>query len=243
MRGMTQKQVGDKCGMPDSAVRKYERGVIVPKYDTLERISFAISVSFRFLLGAAPFNDMTLLHQMKGVILANLNKRGLIVIGNKILDDISRYEYYELVDTHIASIEHDEKHGRLNIEFKNQYLTDIEKLQETKKEIDDFIEYEERQLTPERLTSFSSKYPKFISFLTSIGWEVELNENNEVLMTDTDDKSLTWTNSYWYSIDALDYLRRSIEDKIYHDITNEWSERYPKSDDDESPNNDDNVDV
>jgi len=50
-KGMTQKQVGEKCGMPDSAVRKYESGSIIPKNTTLQRIADALDVSIGYLQG------------------------------------------------------------------------------------------------------------------------------------------------------------------------------------------------
>lgn len=43
--GLTQKQLGELCGMADSAVRKYESGKIIPKKATIERISHALSIS------------------------------------------------------------------------------------------------------------------------------------------------------------------------------------------------------
>jgi len=41
---LTQKQVAEKCGMADSAIRKYESGTVTPKYETLERIASALEV-------------------------------------------------------------------------------------------------------------------------------------------------------------------------------------------------------
>ena len=36
--GLTQKQLGEKCGMADSAIRKYESGKIKPKIETLKKL-------------------------------------------------------------------------------------------------------------------------------------------------------------------------------------------------------------
>jgi len=38
-RGMTQKQLAEKCGMADSAIRKYESGKVTPTFKTLDRIA------------------------------------------------------------------------------------------------------------------------------------------------------------------------------------------------------------
>lgn len=41
---MTQKQLAEKCGMADSAIRKYESGRIVPKIETVAKIAKALDV-------------------------------------------------------------------------------------------------------------------------------------------------------------------------------------------------------
>ena len=43
-RGMTQKELAEKCGMKDSAVRKYERGTITPKLETISRLADGLGV-------------------------------------------------------------------------------------------------------------------------------------------------------------------------------------------------------
>lgn len=40
--GLTQKQLGEKCGMADSAIRKYESGRVVPKLETLQKLATAL---------------------------------------------------------------------------------------------------------------------------------------------------------------------------------------------------------
>lgn len=50
-KGMTQKQVADRCGMADSAIRKYESGQVTPKQDTLQRIANALGVHLLDLIG------------------------------------------------------------------------------------------------------------------------------------------------------------------------------------------------
>ena len=41
-KGLTQKQLGELCGMADSAIRRYENGRANPKYETLEKIAAAL---------------------------------------------------------------------------------------------------------------------------------------------------------------------------------------------------------
>ena len=52
-KGLTQKQVATGCGMADSAIRKYESGLITPKFETLQRIADALNVQVLELLGVA----------------------------------------------------------------------------------------------------------------------------------------------------------------------------------------------
>ncbi len=50
LSGMTQKQLGEKCGMADSAIRKYESGRICPKLPTLRKLAAALGCKVADLL-------------------------------------------------------------------------------------------------------------------------------------------------------------------------------------------------
>ena len=50
-RGLTQKQLGDLCGMADSAIRRYESNRGNPTEKTLQRIATALDVSVLELMG------------------------------------------------------------------------------------------------------------------------------------------------------------------------------------------------
>ena len=43
-KGLTQKQLGDLCGIADSNIRKYENGKQNPKIETLQKIADALEV-------------------------------------------------------------------------------------------------------------------------------------------------------------------------------------------------------
>lgn len=43
--GMTQKELAEKCGMADSAIRKYESGKVIPKIETRKRIATALNIT------------------------------------------------------------------------------------------------------------------------------------------------------------------------------------------------------
>lgn len=49
-KGFTQKQLGDMCGMADSAIRRYENGKANPKIETLQKIANALEVPLYDLL-------------------------------------------------------------------------------------------------------------------------------------------------------------------------------------------------
>lgn len=49
-KGLTQKQLADKCGIVDSAIRKYESGKINPKPDALRKLAEALDISAMELL-------------------------------------------------------------------------------------------------------------------------------------------------------------------------------------------------
>ena len=49
-KGLTQKQLGDLCGMADSAIRRYENGNANPKIETLHKIADALGCTIHELL-------------------------------------------------------------------------------------------------------------------------------------------------------------------------------------------------
>ncbi len=53
---LTQKQLGDLCGMADSAIRRYELGKANPKIETVEKIAKAMNVEI-FDLMEVPFES------------------------------------------------------------------------------------------------------------------------------------------------------------------------------------------
>lgn len=50
-KGLTQKQLSEKCGMYESQIRKYENGNANPKLETLKKIADALEVPLDDLLG------------------------------------------------------------------------------------------------------------------------------------------------------------------------------------------------
>ena len=44
-KGLTQNQLGELCGLADSAIRRYENGGANPKFETLRKIANALDIS------------------------------------------------------------------------------------------------------------------------------------------------------------------------------------------------------
>ncbi len=49
-KGLTQKQLGDLCGIADSNIRKYENGKQNPKIETLQKIATALKCNLSDLM-------------------------------------------------------------------------------------------------------------------------------------------------------------------------------------------------
>lgn len=49
-KGMTQKELADKCNIIYQTIGKYERNLLNPKYETLEKIANALDISYFELL-------------------------------------------------------------------------------------------------------------------------------------------------------------------------------------------------
>ena len=59
-RNLTQKELGDRTGIAEPTIRRYELGKLNPKYETLEKIAKALGCSAQFLHDGVPkVGDMT----------------------------------------------------------------------------------------------------------------------------------------------------------------------------------------
>lgn len=59
-KGLTQKQLGDMCGMADSAIRRYENGNANPKIETLQKIADALGMPLYDFLDNDLFDAATI---------------------------------------------------------------------------------------------------------------------------------------------------------------------------------------
>ena len=53
-KGLTQKQLSERCGIADSNIRKYENGHQTPKWETLKRIADALDIGIEELMDKTP---------------------------------------------------------------------------------------------------------------------------------------------------------------------------------------------
>lgn len=50
-KGLTQKRLGELCGIAEPTIRKYELGKLNPKYETIAKIAAALEISIVDLMG------------------------------------------------------------------------------------------------------------------------------------------------------------------------------------------------
>ena len=56
-KNLTQKQLGEKCGIADSAVRKYESGKVQPKLDMIKKLANALDCNFLDLIVSETYEN------------------------------------------------------------------------------------------------------------------------------------------------------------------------------------------
>ena len=135
-KAMTQKQLGDKCGMADSAIRRYESNRGNPTLDTLKRIAKALDVHvFRLLEDAENIN--TELFQELYDTLARLIQQGYPsasdfygdLISGKISIAILRNNFDARL---IRAYEKLNQQGRMTAVERVEELTEVAKYQNTR---------------------------------------------------------------------------------------------------------------
>lgn len=98
--GKTQKEVAEKAGMPDSALRKYESGRQIPTIETLHRIADALGVKMYLLISGE--RRLLMLSQLDEEMAAMVTR---IVDDYMLLSDESKAEVRAVVSQIICDIE------------------------------------------------------------------------------------------------------------------------------------------
>ena len=86
-KGLTQKQLGDLCGIADSNIRKYENGKQNPKIETLQKIADALECSLMSLIGMKEYKKT---EEYKTVTRSVNAYKGVLALLKNIYGDIQR---------------------------------------------------------------------------------------------------------------------------------------------------------
>lgn len=115
--GLTQKELGDRCGINEANIRKYESGRQNPKYETLQKISSAIQLPVSFLQGEQPFENLSLLHRARGLILFKLKEAEIFSFDEPVYT-MKSLEYYQLIARYVVSVCENSETNDIDIKFK-----------------------------------------------------------------------------------------------------------------------------
>lgn len=99
--GMTQKELAEKCGMADSAIRKYESGKVVPKIDTRKRIAVALGITTKDLMSPTELmseNFSAALNRTVEMIQSNVEKDSRLLVAYHSLNDMGQEEATKRVE-------------------------------------------------------------------------------------------------------------------------------------------------
>ena len=118
---LTQKQLGELCGMADSAIRRYELGGANPKIETLRRIASALDISLEDFMTD---NELSLFESMANLYLESdfgkqelesLNEHtpqeGYLISRFRELNDKGRLKVVDYADDLGKTKEYTEKGG------------------------------------------------------------------------------------------------------------------------------------
>lgn len=94
MRGLTQREVGEKCGIAESTIRQYELGKLNPKIETLKRIADALDVPVSYLSQVSvSYIDTDLQRRIVRTIREKIDDRLLSVDPADLYEAFGTYDY------------------------------------------------------------------------------------------------------------------------------------------------------
>lgn len=91
-RGLTQKQLGELCGIKEANVRKYELDKANPKIETIERIAQALEVPIRAIKENITWNEYQDTEELKRLERSTLPFSGMEVSLEKVFGAIEEKE-------------------------------------------------------------------------------------------------------------------------------------------------------
>lgn len=104
-KGLTQKQLGEACGIAEPTIRRYELGKLNPKFSTLKKIGKALHVTASYLQGYETEEATRLLEALKA--------KDYDTVEN--LLGIPNGSFIPLNDEEVASIEREQLETRKNL--------------------------------------------------------------------------------------------------------------------------------
>lgn len=116
--GITQEQLGKKIQSTGVTIMRYEKGAREPRLQQIQKIAKALNISESFFQASAPFENLDFLDKFKAVILHSLEQHNCFSWNNRILAEISNYEYWQCISSNIASIVQSGADS-LSIQYKN----------------------------------------------------------------------------------------------------------------------------
>lgn len=109
---MTQKELGEKAGIAEPTIRRYELGKLNPKFETLQKIATALSI---------PVTDLLTLEEEHETEDKKMENRYMVFLCNGSFDNI----FYRDIDyIHIDDVNQDELNALLQIVNRHNQSND-----------------------------------------------------------------------------------------------------------------------
>ena len=87
-RGLTQKQLGELCGIKEANIRKYELGKANPKIETIEKIAKALGVPIRAIKENITWEEHQNTEEVKQLEQSTYLFEGIVVALEEIYGDV-----------------------------------------------------------------------------------------------------------------------------------------------------------
>lgn len=89
-RGLTQKELGEKAGIAEPTIRRYELGKLNPKIETVKKIADALGVDMNALYGDLVWDAVI----NNGLVSAGIERRMIADSSTEILEDSVKIQSY-----------------------------------------------------------------------------------------------------------------------------------------------------
>lgn len=100
-QGMTQKELAYKCGMADSAIRKYESGRVIPKIETRKKIANALNIEIQELMSSGEIMSERLaesINKAVGMITSAMDENNRLIAVYRSMNEVGRSKAMALIE-------------------------------------------------------------------------------------------------------------------------------------------------